>query len=219
MAKVQPRGVRNNNPMNLRYNANNPWRGRATWSQRTEAQRHETAFEVFESPEMGIRAGVRTLETYFDKYQADTITKLIARWAPRTENDVAAYVQAVSESMNTSPALALDLQNRDVMRALVLAIIKHENGIQPYSDAVIDKGIALAGYAPVSKAIAKSRVVAGSVVSMVGIVANSVPELHDALAPLRDYVPHMPMILAGLATAGALYAIYARTDDKSRRIT
>ncbi len=46
------------------------------------------------------------------------------------------------------PDTAVDVHTYAVARPLVESIIRHENGRQPYPDAVIDKGLALAGIEP-----------------------------------------------------------------------
>ena len=86
-SKTPPRGIRNNNPGNLRR-TDDPWQGLA------ETQT-DTEFFVFQSPIYGIRALARTLIKYQDKHRLCTIRQLIGRWAPNTENDTVAYIKAV----------------------------------------------------------------------------------------------------------------------------
>ena len=83
-----PRGIRNNNPGNIRI-SNNQWRGKIPVSQNTDG-----SFEQFESMEMGVRAAILNLRSYFDR-GIDTIEGIIKKWAPPTENDTGAYVNYV----------------------------------------------------------------------------------------------------------------------------
>ena len=87
------RGLRNNNPLNIRSNHHNMWRGKSG---------DADGFVQFHSPEMGIRAAVKTLKSY-RKQGRTNITGIIKRWAPASENDTASYIQSVSKMMGISP--------------------------------------------------------------------------------------------------------------------
>jgi hypothetical protein len=130
------RGLRNNNPGNIRRGGER-WQGLAPDSAQTDP-----AFWRFLAPEWGIRAIVRILRTYQARGLV-TVRGIIGRWAPPTENDTDAYVAAVARQLNVSPDDVLTLTG-DQLITLVKAIIRHENGIQPYSDATITRGIELA---------------------------------------------------------------------------
>lgn len=126
------RGIRNNNPGNIDYSDKNPWKGQAGSDGR---------FAIFTNEKYGIRALYKTLMTYRDKHKLATIAGIIGRWAPPSENDTDSYVQSVAKAVGKAPAQTLALSDYP---ALVKAIIKHENGVQPYPDATIAAGIALA---------------------------------------------------------------------------
>lgn len=130
------RGVRNNNPGNIRKGPEK-WQGLAP-----ESDQSDPAFWRFLAPEWGIRAIVRILRTYQARGLV-TVRSIIGRWAPPTENNTDAYVAAVARQLNVSPDDRLTLTG-DQLTNLVKAIIRHENGVQPYSDATIAQGIALA---------------------------------------------------------------------------
>lgn len=127
------RGLRNNNPGNIRKSGT-AWQGLAP------AQTDDSFFQ-FVSPEYGIRALGKVLNTYMNAYGLITVNGIINRWAPPNENNTDAYVQAVADSMEVDPNQALT--DMDVP-ALTKAIIKHENGMQPYSDSQINAGLSLA---------------------------------------------------------------------------
>ena len=81
------RGIRNNNPLNIR-------RGKSCWQGEVLPQRGsgEGAFCRFEDLSWGIRAAFCILRTYRDKYKAVCIEDIITRWAPPTENDTRKYI-------------------------------------------------------------------------------------------------------------------------------
>lgn len=130
---MTPRGIRNNNPGNLRHGC--PWQGLAP-------RQTDRAFCVFVSPLYGIRALARTLLTYERGHGLSTISALIGRFAPDTENDTAAYVQAVARACGLTPDETISV--RKELPGLVAAIIRQENGIQPYGAALIEQAIRLA---------------------------------------------------------------------------
>lgn len=126
------RGLRNNNPGNIERTAT-VWRGMSA------DQSGDSRFIVFSSPEWGIRAMARVLRNYINRGQ-DTVREIINTWAPPSENDTGAYVRAVAASIGVDPdARVSDAQ----MPGLIAAIIKHENGSQPYPQELIARGIEL----------------------------------------------------------------------------
>ena len=222
---MTPRGVRSNNPGNLRFDPSNRWQGRATLEQRTPEQLREREFEVFISPEYGIRAMAVLLTNYFDRYGINTLDGIIPRYAPSHENNTEAYIRSVSVATGFQPAQPLDLHDYATMRKLVVAIIRHENGQQPYSDAVIDKGLAMAGFTKPAKPLRQSRTIAGGVVagaatagSVALDAAQAVDEARWALLPVADMLDWAQYVLAGLAILGAGLTIYARIRDNARRV-
>ncbi|WP_299795901.1 hypothetical protein [Ramlibacter sp.] len=137
-AAQAPRGIRNNNPGNI-VKTDRPWQG--------EMLGNDPRYSSFDTPEAGIRALAKTLTTYGEKYGLNTVQSIIARWAPASENDTGAYVNAVAGQLGVGPTQPLDLKNPATMSGLVQAIVKHENGTQPYSDEQIAHGIGAAGNA------------------------------------------------------------------------
>lgn len=135
VAYTLTRGVRNNNPGNIRKGTDQ-WRGLAPPDQQTDP-----AFWRFLAPEWGIRAMVRILMSYRAQ-GLQTVRSIISRWAPPSENDTGSYIEAVRKAVGVGADEPLDYAQQ--LPALLRAIIRHENGFQPYSDATIAKGIALA---------------------------------------------------------------------------
>lgn len=136
MSKV-PRGIRNNNPLNLREGANGgiAWKGE-------HPQELDKSFEEFSTPEMGIRAGAKVLLTYYRKYGLNTVHGIINRFAPPVENNTNAYAVHVANYLNVGLDEVINVEER--LKDLVTIIILHENGQNPYSEATIQHGVNLA---------------------------------------------------------------------------
>lgn len=133
---AMPRGIRNNNPGNLK-DFGIDWKGLVP-----DSTRFDPVMCVFTAPHWGIRAMGRDLTTDYNRDGQRTIAALIAEYAPGSENNTAAYINAVAKEMSLSPEAVLDL-GRDLL-PLVAAIIRHENGQQPYSLAYIAESLAIA---------------------------------------------------------------------------
>lgn len=131
-AGPQPRGIRNNNPGNV-------MRGESRWQ--GEVDGNDPRYASFNTPEAGIRAMAKNLIAYQDKHNLNTVRDIVARWAPATENNTAAYISTVAKAVGVAPDQALDLHDPKTLTALTKAIISHENGQQPYTDAQIATGI------------------------------------------------------------------------------
>jgi len=129
-----PRGIRNNNAGNLENNG-------IEWNGLSEEQT-DKRFYQFETAEYGIRALTKVLRTYYYKHGLNTVEKIISRYAPSVENNTQSYINSVSQALKVEPTQLLYLD--DVINDLVIAIIKHENGVQPYSIATIQDGITMA---------------------------------------------------------------------------
>lgn len=132
------RGIRNNNPGNIDYHPANNWKGQLPHDKAIEPR-----FCRFSAPEYGIRAIMALLRNYQRKYRLNTVADLISRWAPSNENNTNAYVSGVSKALGVSPDDTVSLSDKDTAIRLAKAIIQHENGSQPYPDAVFEKAYAL----------------------------------------------------------------------------
>jgi len=128
------RGIRNNNPGNIR-------RGSSQW-QGMSAEQTDKEYIQFDNPVYGIRALAKLLKNYQSRYGLKTIREIINRWAPPSENDTGAYVANVSRIVGVNPDAEINVN--DYITPMVTAIIKHENGEQPYSSEIISQGIGLA---------------------------------------------------------------------------
>lgn len=120
-----PRGIRNKNPGNIRWGSN--WQGLVDQQDRTDKD-----FCQFKSHIYGLRALVKVLFTYRDKYGIKTIAGIINRYAPPIENNTAGYIDRVCTSLNVSPNDPVKLTD-DVLLILVRAITAVENGNMYYA--------------------------------------------------------------------------------------
>lgn len=130
---LTPRGIRLNNPGNISYG--DPWRGMT-------ADQKDPRFITFLSPEYGIRALARVLLNYQRKHGIRTVEGIITRYAPPFENDTKAYVAAVAAACKVAPTDVIDVA--EYLPDLVPAIIRHENGRQPYAPETLKQGISMA---------------------------------------------------------------------------
>ena len=179
------RGIRNNNPGNIRRGA--PWLGLASRHEMTPEQKREKEFCVFRAPEWGIRAIVKIIYTYERKYSLDTVAGIIERWAPPVENDTSSYITQVAKAMDVEQDEPLNIRADNTMRLLVRAIIKHENGSEPYDDATIRASIALARVkAPARKPLIASKRLRGG--AMVGGAVTVMSQSHDVVEAARAVV-------------------------------
>ncbi len=207
-----PRGIRNRNPGNLRRSSD-PWQGLA-------AEQTDSEFFQFASAKWGIRALVRTLIAYQDRVGLKTIKQMIGRWAPPNENDTGAYVRAVAASVGVGENDEIDVHDYTILRPLTLAIIRHENGQQPYTDAEIDAGLVLAGVEPPQRTLAQTRTVQGGQVAagatVLGLTAEVVRQVEPAIPLLQSLLQVAPWVVGAAALAGIAYMIWARIDDRRR---
>ena len=132
--KIIPRGIRNNNPLNIRIG--NQWLGERPCP-------NDPSFEQFVSMEYGIRAGFVLLRRYIRHYKRTTILDIIMAWAPGTENNTVRYIETVSKLTGINPTEAIRYEDKDTMINIVDAMIRVECG-QPVERRIIIKGYEMA---------------------------------------------------------------------------
>ena len=116
-----PRGYRNNNPLNIRYNPSNKWQGEV--SKNTDG-----TFEQFTTMAYGYRAAFVLLRKYINTYGLHTVTEIINRWAPPTENNTSGYISRVIGTNGWTASQIINANNKDDMCKLVYAMALVENG-------------------------------------------------------------------------------------------
>ncbi|EGT3589484.1 structural protein [Proteus mirabilis] len=123
------RGERNNNPGNIRHGSK--WQG-------LSAQQTDPSFCQFVSPEYGIRAIYKLLQTYQKKYELNTVESIIDRYAPPNENNTAGYINRAAKDIGVSVNEPINVSSKPVAIALATAIVGVELGYQPYSKKVFE---------------------------------------------------------------------------------
>lgn len=123
------RGERNNNPGNIRHGSK--WQG-------LSAQQTDLSFCQFVSPEYGIRAIYKLLQTYQKKYELNTVESIIDRYAPPNENNTTGYINRAAKDIGVSVNEPIDVTSKPVAIALATAIVGVELGYQPYSQKVFE---------------------------------------------------------------------------------
>lgn len=116
------RGLRNNNPGNIRL-------GKVRYKGE-RAKSSDKAFRQFESMEWGYRAMFVLLHTYALKHNCHTLRKIINRYAPPSENHTENYIRRVTNATHLSPDERISTTDKGVMTAIVAAMSEVENGVK-----------------------------------------------------------------------------------------
>lgn len=128
-----PRGLRNNNPGNIRDSTIN-WLGET-------GQNLDTSFEEFKTIADGYRAMFVLLSSYIKK-GVDTIPAIIAKWAPPTENNTENYISFVVNKTKIPRNQVLTNYDGELIVKIVAAISEKENGVAANMSDV-EKGFSL----------------------------------------------------------------------------
>lgn len=113
------RGLRNNNPGNLKQTATN-WQGQVKPS-------GDPPFAQFSDAVWGARAMIILIKRTYRGYGLNTIRGIITRYAPPAENDTQAYIQTISQKTGLSPDRVLSTE--DDYRKVIQAMAALENGV------------------------------------------------------------------------------------------
>lgn len=116
------RGLRNNNPGNIRLGSF-LYKGE-------RAKSSDGAFRQFESVEWGYRAMFVLLYTYAVKYDCCTLRQLISRYAPPSENNTDHYIRRVAHATHLLPDEIIFTVDAATMTAIVAAMSEVENGVK-----------------------------------------------------------------------------------------
>lgn len=114
------RGLRNNNPLNIRIGGDR-WQGEIIPSQ-------DRSFKQFSTMAWGYRAAFKLLNNYRKLHGCRVLADFIERWAPPSENDTHAYIDTVAKLSHISDLTPIDTQNGDLMCRIVAAMSRVENG-------------------------------------------------------------------------------------------
>ena len=125
---MTPRGIRNNNPLNIRHNAD-VFQG--------ETKGNDKSFKTFSTMSYGYRAAFVTLATY-NARGWNTIEKIIARWAPPIENDTEKYIANVEKWSGVSRSKELTVAGGADYVMIVSAMSVVENGVTADINQIIE---------------------------------------------------------------------------------
>jgi len=120
---LDPRGIRNNNPGNIRLSATS-WLGQ-------QSSQNDPDFVQFTTPLYGVRSLMKTLLTYYERYDLNTVESLINRYAPPYENTTDNYIWEVAKALNVKRADTINVTAKQTLIVLTQAIILYENGQPP----------------------------------------------------------------------------------------
>lgn len=129
--KTKPRGIRNNNPGNIKHSADR-WQGMAQ-------HQADPVFVTFTQPHYGLRALAKLLKNYKKKYGIDNVAALIKRYSA---TDQRAYIENMARGLGVTALQKIDIEA--YLSKIMTAIIKQENGYNPYSPNEISAAIAAA---------------------------------------------------------------------------
>lgn len=129
-----PRGIRNNNPLNIRIG--NVWLGEV-------AEPTDPDFEQFVNMLYGVRAGFVLIRRYIKHYHRNTVRSIIQAWAPPSENNTEAYVAKVSSLVGIDADAPIVYEDSHMVCRLIAAMIMWECG-QPVDMKIIEKAYTMA---------------------------------------------------------------------------
>lgn len=132
--KIIPRGIRNNNPLNIIIG--NTWLGE-------RANPTDDRFEEFTAMEYGCRAAFIILRRYIRRYHKNTVAQIVHKWSPDGGTIEDAYIRTVCSRMGIDKDQPIDYNDKATMCALVAAMAFVENG-QTISEVAIEKGYQMA---------------------------------------------------------------------------
>lgn len=183
-----PRGIRNNNPLNIEAGGFTQGQPGYTGS--------DGRFAQFQTPDQGVAAASRLLDTYQSKYGLNSVRGIVNRWAPPAEaaNNTPGYVASVAGRMGVNPDQPLTPAQRP---ALIAAMGQFENG-RPIPGAAQADPAALPpnatptqGTTPPGVAPAAAAVAPGVSPGVASVAAAMNPAAQQATAVTRQMPPEV----------------------------
>lgn len=130
-----PRGLRNNNPLNIRHSRYR--------FQGEVVPGSDRAFKTFSSMAYGYRAAFVVLGSYL-ACGRNTVEKIIRAWAPPTENNTEGYIAHVVQRSGVGRNKVLTAESGGDYRKIVAAMSHCENGV-PANMADVEAGFRMQG--------------------------------------------------------------------------
>ena len=122
-SNMLPRGIRNNNPLNIRRTQKTTWRGQ-------KSTQEDPYFVQFVNMKWGWRAAFRLLtRNYYHQHHLSTIRGIVSRWAPpQDHNSTEEYIDRVARLMRFDPdqtlGIPLAAPERWMQLAVAMAIVE-----------------------------------------------------------------------------------------------
>ena len=116
----KPRGIRNNNPGNLRPLDSGNWDGQSGVDSGN--------YITFSTSAWGLRALAHNLYSYGANDGINTLSATANRWAPASENDPNAYAATLSSVSGLGVSDTIDLTDKATNLAVMRGIVQAENG-------------------------------------------------------------------------------------------
>lgn len=215
MPVTVPTGVRLNNPGNLRKSAI-AYKG-------LSAEQPDANFSTFDTAIYGIRAIAMCLQAYQHQHGCRTISDIVNRYAPNSENPTENYIKFIEDNTGIQRDRDIDVEDYDTAFKLIKAIIHFEQGYNPYSDAQIGKALVLSGLEP-KNTVNKSRTVRGQQIITASVSTNALIEgakenLSTASDTMQSLAPHFQWAqyaLFFITFIGVGLTLYAYYDDNRR---
>jgi hypothetical protein len=120
------RGIRNNNPGNIKINSANKWTGKV-------GSNTDGVFEQFTDMKYGIRASLKLLHTYINSGRS-TLQKIGDSWSDKDPNYVAFLVNSVGIGKDT----AILIDDQATIKKIAQAIFDMETS-RKFTDSEIDE--------------------------------------------------------------------------------
>lgn len=118
---MTPRGLRNNNPGNLRL-SKDKWKG-------LRPIQSDKEFFQFTEMKWGYRAMLMTLRNYRKRHGCKSLASIINRYAPATENNTSGYLSRVCSELQVPATYEPDVDDKQTMCALAAAMSQVECGV------------------------------------------------------------------------------------------
>ena len=129
-----PRGIRNNNPLNIKWSASNGWNG--------QTGKDSGGFCIFDNPENGVRAAAKILNSY-KKLGLTSIRQIVKRWTSGDSTTIQSnYIDFIVKGLQIGADVSLNSNN---YAALLFAMTQFENGQNPYPMSLYVSGVNSAG--------------------------------------------------------------------------
>jgi hypothetical protein len=129
-----PRGLRNNNPGNVRAAKGMKWMH--------QTGEDEAGFCTFDDPVWGIRVIAMIWQNYQYYHGFTCLRQYVSRWAPPSENKTDAYLAYMATELGVDSDGPFDPCNKPVKG--LTALITFENGTCPYSKDTLNRALTLA---------------------------------------------------------------------------